>query len=137
MTLQDGRSSKESERLGFSRRLLEALHETGRSTSPTRLAEDFNFYLRGPKVHMHSCRKWLRGESIPTQEKLVVLARMLGVTPDWLRYGESGPTAKEGGSAGAYAVSPADLALLHAIQCLTPRDRQVIQHIVDTLLRTH
>ncbi|MEY4017301.1 MAG: hypothetical protein RLZZ189_1099 [Pseudomonadota bacterium] len=32
--------------------------------------------------------KWLMGESMPTEDKLVILAEMCGVCPYWLRYGE-------------------------------------------------
>ena len=35
-----------------------------------------------------SVYKWLMGESMPTEDKLVVLAEMCEVSPYWLRYGE-------------------------------------------------
>jgi hypothetical protein len=33
-------------------------------------------------------RKWLVGESIPTQAKLLILSRMVGADPNWLRFGD-------------------------------------------------
>ena len=33
-------------------------------------------------------KEWLMGESMPTEDKLVVLAEMCEVSPYWLRYGE-------------------------------------------------
>lgn len=75
-------------RQAFAQRLAQALHQGGRSASPSALAVEFNARFKGPRVHLSSCRKWLTGEAIPTQEKLVVLASMLGVTADWLRYGD-------------------------------------------------
>lgn len=39
-------------------------------------------------VSVQAVRRWLEGSAIPSQDKLVVLARWLRVAPDWLRYGE-------------------------------------------------
>ena len=125
---------KEKERQAFSSRLLEMLRRTGRSVSPTSLAHEFNLYYGGPKVHMHSCRKWLQAESIPTQEKLVILARMLGVSPDWLRYG--GETAPAGEpELNAYVADPMDLSLLAANQQLNERDKRVLRGLILQMLK--
>ncbi|MFM7522905.1 MAG: hypothetical protein ACKO4M_01855, partial [Betaproteobacteria bacterium] len=48
-------------------------------------------------VTVHAARKWLQGESIPTQEKLRALASWLDVPADWLRFG-NGNTQKNGGT---------------------------------------
>ena len=133
MTRQSSSNDKDKERLGFSRRLADMLARTGRSLSPTRLAVEFNVYFRGPKIHMHSCRKWLQGESIPTQEKLVVLARMLGVSPDWLRYGEPTRVASEP-HLNAYVTNAQDLALLASIQQLGEHYKQVVQGLIRVML---
>ena len=133
MTRQGSGSNKDKERLAFSRRLTEMLTCTGRSPSPTRLAAEFNLHFRGPKIHMHSCRKWLHAESIPTQEKLVVLAHMLGVSPDWLRYGEQGQVAREPNLNG-YVADAQDLALLASIQQLGDRDKQVVRKLIRVML---
>ena len=119
----------------FAARLIQCLRQTGRSTSPTHLAAEFNTYFSGTKVHMHSCRKWLLGEAIPTQEKLVVLAQMLGVTPEWLRYGVKGKQAMEVSSA-PYTVSRRDVSILTGYQRLSGRDQQVVASLIKTLLKT-
>ena len=43
--------------------------------------------FNGHPVTVHAARKWLQGESIPTQEKLRALAAWLDVPADWLRFG--------------------------------------------------
>ena len=129
-----GVTDKEKERQAFSTRLADALRHTGRMVSATHLASEFNLYHRGPKIHMHSCRKWLLAEAIPTQEKLVILSRMLGVSPDWLRYGESQALAREP-SLNAYVADPADLSLLAAIQQLNARDKRVLQGLIQLMLK--
>lgn len=133
MMRQGSNHKKDRERQAFSQRLSEMLARTERSQSPTRLAAEFNLHFRGPKIHMHSCRKWLHAESIPTQEKLVVLAHMLGVSPDWLRYGDSSQTAREP-NLHAYVADPQDLALLASIQQLAEHDKQVVRDLIGVML---
>ena len=128
--------NKDRERQAFSARLSELLRHTGRTVSPTDLAREFNLHFSGPKIHMHSCRKWLQGESIPTQEKLVILARMLGVSPDWLRYGDNHVASGEP-MLNAYVPDPADLSLLAVIQQLNKRDKRVIQGLVLHMLKNY
>lgn len=139
MTRQGSSNDKESERQAFALRLADALTHSGRGLSPTRLATEFNAFFRGPKVHMHSCRKWLHAESIPTQEKLVVLARMLGVSAHWLRYGGSGqmaaePQADADADTDLYGISAHDLSLLALFQQLSARDKQLVQVLIQTML---
>jgi hypothetical protein len=63
------------ERLEFSKRLQQALRNAEYSpNSPTQLAREFNVRFAGHPVTVHAARKWLQGESIPTQEKLRALA---------------------------------------------------------------
>ena len=76
------------ERLLFSERLQQALrHAEYSPDSPTQLAREFNVRFEGNPVTVHAARKWLQGESIPTQEKLRALASWLDVPADWLRFG--------------------------------------------------
>jgi hypothetical protein len=118
----------------FAARLVQCLQQTGRSTSPTHLAAEFNAYFSGTSVHMHACRKWLLGESIPTQEKLVVLAQMLGVTAEWLRYGVKGKQAMEVSNA-PYIASSRDVSILRSYQRLSLRDQQVVASLIKMLLK--
>lgn len=81
MTAQD-------ERKEFSERLQQALENANMSSdSPTQLSRDFNAHFQGQPVTVHGARKWLMGEAIPTQEKIRVLADMLNVKIEWLRFG--------------------------------------------------
>lgn len=76
------------ERLEFSERLEQALRNSDYSpNSPTQLAREFNLRFGGHPVTVHAARKWLQGESIPTQEKLRALAQWLEVPAEWLRFG--------------------------------------------------
>jgi hypothetical protein len=63
------------------------LREAGHDISPTRVAAEFNARAHGSTVTIHGARKWLRGESIPTQERVRILAAWLGTTASILRFG--------------------------------------------------
>ncbi|MES2831019.1 MAG: response regulator [Pseudomonadota bacterium] len=86
----DGSIRISPERAKFQARLAKALQFAGYPhDSPTQLAREFNMRFTGRPVTIHAARKWLVGESIPTQDKLRILAQWLGVTAEWLRFGDA------------------------------------------------
>lgn len=87
----------QTERAEFSARLQQTLAMRDYAPdSPTVLAREFNIRFSGKPVTVHAARKWLVGESIPTQEKLRLLAEWLSVSVQWLRYGDDSGQTKEG-----------------------------------------
>ena len=78
------------EKEGFSRRLRESLRRAGTpAEGPTEIAREFNLRYHGTPVTPQAVRKWLKAESLPSQDKIRALAFWLGVSPAWLRFGES------------------------------------------------
>jgi len=124
---------KQEARQRFAQRLSDTLQKSGRSTSPSALAVEFNARFSGPRVHLSSCRKWLMGDAIPTQEKLVVLAQMLGVTSDWLRFGDATRVMEQ---ETPTAFDKQELALLADFARLPQRDQQLVKQLVGVMLRT-
>ena len=55
---------------------------------PTVLEKGFNTRYWGRSVTVQAVMRWLRGEAIPSQEKLQVLAEWLKIEPHALRFGE-------------------------------------------------
>lgn len=85
---EDFRERKKLAALAFSDRLKQALKEAGSlSLKPRVVQKAFNAQFSGRPVGTYAVRKWLRGESIPTQEKIRALAQWLGVSANWLRFG--------------------------------------------------
>ena len=123
---------KYQSRQDFSIRLREAMLKSGRKCSPTTLAIEFNARFSGAPVHMATCRKWLLGEAIPTQEKVVALAQMLGVTADWLRFGTITQTMEKSLPS---AYDKHELALLADLARLSNRDQSVVRQLVGAMLR--
>ena len=77
----------------FSQRLLSALERAGVPAKPTVIEREFNQRYWGKPITLHAARLWLRGETMPTHDRLLCLAQWLGVEPAILRYGEEVPKA--------------------------------------------
>lgn len=84
---------KEDEKRAFARRLRRALDLAPRPIrGATDLALQFNLrYSAGP-VSKQTAHKWLSGQTIPTVDKINVLAGWMGVSAHWLRFGSPGGT---------------------------------------------
>lgn len=76
------------EKAEFSQRLRKAIEDAGYSVRLIVLEREFNTRYWGQSVTVQAVRRWLRGEAIPSQEKLQVLADWLKVEPHVLRFGE-------------------------------------------------
>lgn len=125
-----------NEREAFSRRLAEALREARvEADSATRFAREFNRRYGGSPVSTHAARKWLKGESIPTQDKVRLLAAWLGVSPEWLRFGERRQAARGVVQAEEAGCASPDSELCGTIRLLSSEHKQVVREIVLTLLR--
>ncbi len=76
------------ERAQFAERVIEALASRNMPVSATALQRAFNERHPDLAISVHSARKWLMGQSIPTQARLRALADVLQVSANWLRFGE-------------------------------------------------
>ena len=61
----------------------------GLEPRPGVLLNHFNAHYWGRSVSFQAVSRWLRGEAIPEQDKLVTLAQLLKTEPDVLRFGEA------------------------------------------------
>lgn len=76
------------EKAEFSQRLRKAIEAAGYQVRPVVVEREFNTRYWGSSVTVQAVRRWLRGEAIPSQEKMQVLADWLKIEPHLLRYGE-------------------------------------------------
>jgi CheY-like chemotaxis protein len=122
------------ERAKFRERLAKALQFAGYPhDSPTQLAREFNFRFSGRPVTIHAARKWLVGESIPTQDKLRILAQWLCVTAEWLRFGETDKSADGDSRMPQPAASSEEGKLLATLLALDPYHRCLAHDFVSML----
>lgn len=126
------------EKRNFSKRLLEALRKARQdASSPTRMAREFNLRYHGSPVTAQSVRKWLTAKSVPSQDKVRVLAEWLNVSAQWLRFGEGDPAAMQRGralsqEAAHYAIE--DDALSRDFGRLSEHHKKIVLEIVRALL---
>jgi transcriptional regulator with XRE-family HTH domain len=121
------------ERAAFSERLQQALRNAEYSpNSPTQLAREFNGQFDGNPVTVHAARKWLQGESIPTQEKLRALARWLDVPADWLRFGNA--EIRKGATAAPTSI---DAKMIELLQQLDDHHRTIAHEMLRSLVRIY
>lgn len=78
------------EKQQFSARLRAALVAAGVSERPGDLEKLFNLKYAGKPVTFQAVRYWLTGKTIPTQDKIDVLADLLGIDAYELRFGRKG-----------------------------------------------
>ena len=77
------------QKLEFAERLQAAMRAAGLEPRPAVLLNLFNANYWGRSVTFQAVSRWLRGESIPAQDTLIVLAQVLKVEPEVLRFGET------------------------------------------------
>ncbi len=75
-------------KLEFAQRLRDAMASAGLEPRPGVLLNLFNAHYWGRSVSFQAVSRWLRGEAIPAQDKLLVLAEILRVEPEVLRFGQ-------------------------------------------------
>ena len=133
-----------NEKQAFSARLLQAMRQAQiQARSPTRLTLEFNLRYPGKPVTTQAVRKWLLGGAIPSQDKIFTLAKWLGVSTEWLRFGENTYSKYAKGETGkriytdqdrqAYLVK--DVELCSDINKLSDAHKKIIREMVSTLLR--
>lgn len=118
----------------FSERLRKALEAAGVRPSPTVVANEFNLRHWGRSITPHTARNWLLGQALPTQDKLVVLAEWLQVSPDELRFGKASfglRLAEADPELGE--LDMADREMLKRYLTLPKPDRKTIREVVAAM----
>ncbi|NCV85030.1 MAG: hypothetical protein EBW14_03930 [Oxalobacteraceae bacterium] len=110
----------------------------GLDDSPTTLARHFNLHSHGMVITMHGARRWLVGDSIPTQSHLNALASLLGVSSAWLLLGQGPMLEEQVQDPQAQASANGNLAeILGIFQSLKDSERQLIWNLMMMLTRAH
>ena len=78
-----------NEKIEFTERLRTAMVQAGYVASPSVLEHEFNLRWPGKSISNQAAWGWLNNRSIPTQDKMKVLAEWLKVEPDVLRFGDA------------------------------------------------
>ncbi|NRB55424.1 MAG: transcriptional regulator [Salinicola sp.] len=122
----------------FALRLKAALTAAGYEPRPSVLEREFNLRYWGAPVTFQGVRRWLRGDSIPSQDKLQVLAGWLGIEPQVLRYGERSLHVR--GMMQATWVIPVggeEDEILRIYRGLDDAQRKILRQVVLTFARAN
>jgi transcriptional regulator with XRE-family HTH domain len=76
-----------NEKIEFTQRLRAAMTQAGYTVSPSVLEHEFNLRWPGKSISNQAAWGWLNNRSIPTHDKMQVLAELLKIPPDVLRFG--------------------------------------------------
>jgi hypothetical protein len=118
-------------KLDFAKRLSQAMEEAGYSPKPSVLEREFNQRFDGKPMTLHGVRRWLLGETLPSQDKLLVLAEWLDVPPHQLRFGEDLTNRIEARRARwDRSVSAQDRDALEAYLSLPIAQRRVLREVI-------
>ena len=118
---------KLSEQQAFAERLRATLAAADVKVSISVVWEKFNSLSNDPPVTKHAVRKWLMGESIPTQQRMKVLSAWLKVDSTWLRFGEE--LAQDENK----KLSVDEQMLVKSYRRLPERERQKLLSLVQTM----
>lgn len=127
-----------TEAQAFASRLRQALAAVGVKPSPTAVANEFNLRYWGRSITPHTARNWLLGVSMPMQDKLRVLADWLQVSPDELRFGVEGVSARAVREPATPwgELSMQDREMLKRYQALPPEARKTVRDVIAALHAT-
>ena len=118
-----------SEAERFSERLRASMLAAGYDARPIVLEREFNLRYWGRSVSFQAVRRWLRGEAVPTQDRLQVLAEWLGVDAHWLRFGEK-LVVREKPAQWNSKLAPEEREAIEAFLALPPDKRKLFGQLM-------
>lgn len=86
----------QNSRREFGDRLRHAMIAAGYEAKDAVLVREFSARYSGKPVTLQGVRRWIQGETIPAEDKLVTLALWLKVEPHVLRWGSVPLEVREG-----------------------------------------
>jgi len=103
---------------------------------PSVLEREFNLRYWGKPMTLHGVRRWLRGETMPSNDKIKVLAEWLGEAPQDLGFGESSlQNEQERQSRVASSYGYQEHELMEAFLSLPVAQRRLVRDVILTFAR--
>lgn len=109
----------ENSKFEFSKRLKQAIENAGLGElSLSSIATKFNLRHPNRSITPQTVHNWLIGASIPTDDKIETLAKLLNTSPEWLRYGITQIDSSQ--------LSADENQLLHSFRNISPSKQQLL-----------
>ena len=93
----------------------------------------FNSRYSGRSVSFQTVSRWLRGAALPEQDKLQVLAAVLGAEPHVLRFGAAAKSRVGEGASSWPGAGAKERQVIEAFLALPPKRREVVAALVKAL----
>ena len=122
----------DKEKVAFAARLRGALEAKGIEASPVVVEKRFNSRYEGAAVTQQAISGWLNGKSIPKQDKLRVLAVLVGMEPHELQYGGTSRVS-EGKLNWADGLGVQDRMMVDAFLALPSVQRKLVRDLIAML----
>lgn len=126
-----------NEKALFAERLKKALLDAGYEARPVVLEREFNLRYWGRPISFQAVRRWLRGESLPEQDKLLVLAEWLEVDPQELRFGRPAQAAMREPGARWTLHAQGEEEVLRAYLELPIEQRKVLREVIMAFVKAN
>jgi hypothetical protein len=120
----------EKDKKAFGERLGKAMAAAGYEAKAAVLAREFNQRYIGKAVTLHGVRRWLLGETIPGEDKLLVLGRWLKVEPQHLVWGDEPKKIAREKKTWAEAIDFREKEIFEAFLALTASQKKIIREVV-------
>lgn len=134
--------AKNLDNMEFSARLRQALSRLpNKVDTPTKLAIEFNL-IHHESVSNQAVQKWMTGLSKPSREKIETLARMCGVSAQWLRFGIAESHPRKSSAPGTLAsphsksLSATEQTLLDNFRLLPQVQQELVSGVTEQLAMT-
>ena len=126
------------QKLEFAERLQHAMVAAGLEPRPGVLLSLFNAHYWGRSVTFQAVSRWMRGQSIPGQDKLLVLAEVLKVEPEVLRFGEGiRKSLQERKQRWDEGIGYQERETFDAFLKLPAPQRKIIREVILTFAKVH
>lgn len=125
-----------NEKTRFAERLKVAMIAAGYEARPAVLEREFNLRYWGRPISFQAVRRWLRGESLPEQDKLVVLADWLNLDPQELRFGQREHRVQERQGTWQASVNGEE-DVIQAYLSLSLDKRKILREIILTFAKAN
>lgn len=120
----------------FAKRLQNAMRAAGYEARPAVLEREFNLRYPGKPMTLHGVRRWLLGEALPKQDKLMVLAEWLRIPPQQLRYGtEIDARIKQESARWDEGISYVERETFAAFLALPASQRKIVREVIQTFAK--
>ena len=127
-----------NEKVEFSNRLRVMMTKAGYAASPSVLLHEFNLRWHGRSISNQAAWSWLNSKSVPTQDKIQVLAEWLKTEPQALRFGDSALQAvREYQRRWDEGTGHLDRETFDAFLQLPAAQRKLIREVILTFAKVH